>query len=390
MKLEVKEIIGNHYDWIVDLRRYFHTYPEVSGQEYNTQAKIIAELKRLGLEPRAAGGTGVIAEIHGAKLGKTIAIRADIDALNLQDENEKSYRSVNNGACHACGHDGHAAMLLGVAKVLAEMSSQITGSIRLIFEPCEEAFPGGAERLIKEGVLESVDAIIGVHLWQPLEVGTVGISYGPMMASPDEFTITIQGRGGHGSMPHQALDSLLAGAQLVVGLNTIISRNIDPMDNSALSIGVFKAGDMPNIIPDRALIRGTVRTFDQNVRLSIFERIDQITEGICKAAGVSYEINKIFGFPPVINNPQLARVAAISAEETVTSQNVLEIKPVMAGEDFSLYQEKVPGVFIFIGAGNPAKGICYPHHHPKFDIDEKALANGVEVMVRTTLKLLGA
>ena len=389
MILEVKKLVVKHYDWIVALRRHFHTYPEISGQEYNTQAKIIAELRNLGLEPRVIGGTGVISEIKGAKPGKTIAVRADIDALNLLDEVDQEYRSVNAGACHACGHDGHTAMLLGVARVLMEMRDQMTGNVRLIFEPSEEEFPGGADSLIKEGALDSANAIIGVHLWQPLEVGTIGISYGPLMASPDEFTITIHGRGGHGSMPHQAIDSLLAGAQLVIGLNTIISRNVDPVDPAALSIGVFKAGDMFNIIPDSALIKGTVRTFDQRVRLKIFGRIEQITEGICKAAGVQYDINKIFGFPPVINNPQLARVAANAAEETVSTQNVLEIKPVMAGEDFSLYQEKIPGVYIFVGAGNAERGILYPHHHPKFDIDENALANGVEVMVRTALKLLG-
>lgn len=375
-------MIKNNQDWVIELRRYFHAHPEQSGQEYNTQQKIIAELKRIGLHPCVAAGTGVIADINGDKPGKTVALRADIDALELIDRCGKPYQSLNEGVCHACGHDGHTAILLGAARILSELKDSLSGKIRLIFQPSEEVFPGGAVKMIEEGVLKGVDIIFALHLWQPLQVGTIGVSYGAVMASPDEFTINISGRGGHGGMPHQAIDALLTGAQVVNALNTVVSRNIDPLEHAVLSIGVFKSGDMPNVVADSAVIKGTVRTFDEGVRKTIFTRIEQITQGICQAAGAQYSIAKKIGFPPVINDPALARVVAGAACETVGNENVLEVKPSMVAEDFSLYQQKVPGVYIYVGAGNAEKGIIYPQHHPQYDMDEKALAHGVEVFVR--------
>ncbi|MDD4601817.1 N-acetyldiaminopimelate deacetylase [bioreactor metagenome] len=375
-------MIKNNQDWVIELRRYFHAHPEQSGQEYNTQQKIIAELKRIGLQPCVAAGTGVIADINGDKPGKTVALRADIDALELIDRCGKPYQSLNEGVCHACGHDGHTAILLGAARILSELKDSLSGKIRLIFQPSEEVFPGGAVKMIEEGVLKGVDIIFALHLWQPLQVGTIGVSYGAVMASPDEFTINISGRGGHGGMPHQAIDALLTGAQVVNALNTVVSRNINPLEHAVLSIGVFKSGDMPNVVADLAVIKGTVRTFDEGVRKTIFTRIEQITQGICQAAGAKYSIAKTFGFPPVINDPALARVVAGAACETVGNENVLEVKPSMVAEDFSLYQQKVPGVYIYVGAGNAEKGIIYPQHHPQYDMDEKALAHGVEVFVR--------
>lgn len=386
--MDIKELVTKHSEAVIDLRRYFHTYPELSGQEFNTQKKVMEECSKLGLNPRKAAITGVIAELEGALPGKTIAIRADMDALALQDECEQSYRSQNHGVCHACGHDGHTAMLLGVARVLAEMKETLPGKVRFLFEPSEECFPGGAEALIAEGALVGVDAIIGAHLWQPLQVGTVGTSYDRIMASPDEFTIKISGRGGHGSMPQQTVEALLVGAQVVVGLNTIISRSIDPLETAVLSVGVFKSGDVFNIIPDTAIIKGTVRSFDQQVREKIFARIEQVTKGICDAAGAEYMLDAVFGFPPVINERQIAEKVAEAAQEVLGTEGILMVKPAMAGEDFSCYLQQVPGAFFFVGAGNEKKGIIYPQHHPKYDIDEQALAYGMEVMIRSTLKLL--
>lgn len=363
-------------------------YPELSAQEFHTQEKIMNELTALGLQPRKIAATGVIADLQGALPGKTVAIRADIDALALQDECNKPYQSQNPGVCHACGHDGHTAMLIGVAKTLVEMKQEFSGTIRFLFQPSEECFPGGAEAMIAAGALHGVDAIIGTHLWQTLEAGTMGITYGPMMASPDEFTIKINGRGGHASMPHQTVDALLVGAQIAVALNTIVSRSVDPMEQAVISLGVFKAGDTFNIIPDTAVLNGTVRSFNEKMRTMLFDRIEQVTMGLCQAAGATFTFDKHLGFLPVINHPPVSKILAAAGAETLGSENVLTINPVMGGEDFSYYLEKVPGAFMFIGIGNKEKGIIYPQHHPKFDMDEKALFYGTEIMTRAALTLL--
>ncbi|MEG6584591.1 M20 metallopeptidase family protein [Dendrosporobacter sp. 1207_IL3150] len=387
MTLDIRKLVEKHNSSVIELRRYFHTYPELSGQEYNTQKKIMSELQELGLSPRAAANTGVIVEIEGAFPGKTIALRADMDALKLQDEITKPYRSKNHGVCHACGHDGHIAMLVGIAKVLYEIKGQMAGKIRLLFQPSEEEFPGGAQQLIKEGALVGVDAIIAAHLWQTVEAGTIGVSYGRLMASPDEFTITIKGRGGHGSMPHQTIDPILVGAQIVISLNTIISRNIDPMENAVVSLGLFKSGEVFNVIPDTAVLKGTVRSFDQNIRLQIFERIEKIARGIGQAAGAEVILDKVLGFGPVVNHPEIVKEVVQAAKEVISPDKIIEIKPVMGGEDFSCYLEKVPGMMVFVGSGNEQKNITFPHHHPKFDIDESVLSLGMEIMLRTALNL---
>ncbi|GBG57098.1 N-acyl-L-amino acid amidohydrolase [Sporomusaceae bacterium FL31] len=385
---DISELVKKHTASVIELRRYFHTYPELSGQEYNTQKKVLSELEALGLRPRPAANTGVIADIVGALPGKTIAIRADMDALKLQDECEQPYQSINNGVSHACGHDGHMAMLLGSAKVLNEMRGNLAGSVRLLFQPCEEEVPGGAAPLIQEGALTGVDAIISTHLWQTLAAGTVGISHDRLMAAPDEFTITVKGRGGHGSMPHQTIDPILIGAQIVLALNTIISRRVDPLENAVVSVGLFKAGEVFNVIPETAVIKGTVRSFENSLRLQIFDQIEAIAQGISQAGGAQCIIEKKFGFPPVVNHPQIVDVVVEAAREVLEPEQIIAIKPVMAGEDFSCYLQKIPGMMLFVGSGNSEKGIVYPQHHPKFDIDEDSLALGVEIMTRAALRLL--
>lgn len=385
---DIRELMKKHTAAVIELRRYFHTYPELSGQEYNTQKRVLAELQKLGLEGRPIADTGVIADIAGYDAGAVIAIRADMDALKLQDECGQSYQSVNSGVCHACGHDGHVAMLLGIAKALAEIRHKFTGTVRLLFQPSEEVFPGGAQRMIEAGALDGVKAVIGAHLWQTLCAGTVGISYDRLMAAPDEFTITVQGKGGHGSMPQQTVDPILTAAQIVVALNTIISRNVDPLENAVVSVGLFKAGEAFNVIPDTAVLRGTVRSFDHGLRLQIFERIERLAGGISQAAGASCIVDKKFGFPPLINHPQIVETVVTAAREVLDDDRIIKIKPVMAGEDFSCYLQKIPGMMIFVGSGNAAKEIIYPQHHPKFDIDEDALPVGMEIMLRAALKLL--
>ena len=391
MSDQVRTLVSRNADYVVALRQHLHMYPEVGTQEVETQRKIMDELRAFGLTPRAIGGTGVTAEIKGAFPGKTVALRADIDALPIQDECGKPYQSRRDNACHACGHDGHTAMLAGAAKILSGLRDELAGSIRLLFQPNEERMPGGASALVAEGALEGVDYVLGAHLWQPLPAGTIGVTYGRMMAAPDEFSIVVTGRGGHGSMPHQTVDTLLVGAQLVVALNTIISRSVDPMDNAVLSLGVFRSGDVFNVIPGKAELSGTVRTFEAGVRESIFTRIDQIAKGICEAAGATYELKRIVGYPPLINHPAVSRLVAEVGEEVLVlgAKSVVEIKPVMGAEDFAYYLQQVPGAFFYVGVGNVEIGAGYPHHHPKFDIDEKALGYGMEIMIRVALRLLG-
>ncbi len=387
MSTNIKLLVEKQYEEVVALRRYFHTYPEVSGQECNTQRKILEELVALGLNPHKAAGTGVVAEIKGGYPGKTVALRADMDALLLQDECAQPYRSQNIGVCHACGHDGHIAMLLGAAKVLYALRKHLSGNVRLLFQPSEETFTGGACDLIAEGELAGVETIVGAHLWQSLPFGKIGISYGRMMAAPDEFSITIQGHGGHASMPQQTVDPIMTGVEVVQALNTIICRNIDPLEPALLSIGCFKAGEVYNIIPDTAVIKGTVRSFEEQVRQQIFYNIERKVQGICAAAGAEYNIIKKIGYGPVINDPAVTAVVAQAGCATLGEDCLLEIKPVMGGEDFSCYQEKIPGAFFFVGIGDTDKGI-YPNHHPKFDMNEQALAYGMEVMVRAAINIL--
>jgi len=383
----IHSIAQKHSPSIIELRRYLHRFPELGKHEFNTQKRIIQELSALGLTCRPILGTGVIAQLEGSKPGKTIAIRADMDALELVDECGTAYQSNNHGVCHACGHDGHMAMLVGVAKIMAEMKEQIEGNIRFLFQPNEEQLPGGARFMIEEGALQGVDAIIGAHLWQPLKVGTIGIAAGRFMASADEFRITIKGRGGHGSMPHQTIDTLIIGAQLAMALQAIVSRNIDPLEQAVVSIGYFKAGEVFNIIPDTAVLRGTVRSFEPSVRSLIFERIEQISKGICMANGATCEVEKILGYPALINHADYAKVIGEAGATVLGKDHVLTINPVMGAEDFSYYLEQIPGAFYFIGVGNSEKGIVYPQHHPKYNIDEDALGYGMEIMTTAALML---
>lgn len=385
----IKELTDKYYNEIVGLRRYFHKNPEISKKEFNTQKKIIEILSTLDLNIRKAAGTGVIAELNGKYPGKTIAIRADIDALAIDDDCGKPYQSQNKGACHACGHDGHTAMLIGTAKVLCNMKDKINGNIRFIFQPSEEevADGSGADSIIKDGGLENVSAIIGSHLWQPVEFGTVGISEGPVMAASDEFSIFIKGKAGHASMPHQTIDSILTASQIVVALNTIVGRDVDPMKQAVVSVGVLKSGKVYNSIAGTAMLKGTIRSLDENVRKDVFDHIKKIVEDICDMVGAHCKIERNTCTYVLSNDPKVTSIV-LEAGKEVLGENAHEIKPFMSSEDFSYYLKKVPGCFIFIGVGNIEKGIIYPQHHPKYDIDERALSYGVQIMSSAALKLL--
>ncbi|WP_368488734.1 M20 family metallopeptidase [Clostridium sp. BJN0013] len=386
---EIKHLANRYYSEVVKLRRYFHTYPEVSKKEFNTQKKIIEVLNGLDLNIRKAAGTGVIAELKGEKPGKIVAIRADMDALAIDDEINKDYKSKNKGVCHACGHDGHTAMLIGVIKVLYDIRHRIEGTLRFIFQPSEEevADGSGAAAIIADGGLEGVEAIIGAHLWQPLGIGTVGISKGPVMAASDEFVIVIEGKAGHASMPHQTIDSILTASQIVVALNTIVGRDVDPMKQAVVSVGVFQSGHIYNAISGKAILKGTIRSLDEDVRKEVLLHIKKIVEHICDMAGAHCRLERS-SCTYVLNNDSKITDIVLEAGKEIMGEGAHEVKPCMSSEDFSYYLQKVPGCFIFIGIGNPKKGIVYPQHHPKYDIDELALLYGVEVMSNAALKLL--
>ncbi|MBP9483928.1 MAG: amidohydrolase, partial [Negativicutes bacterium] len=331
-------------------------------------------------------GTGVVADI-GPTTGRTVAIRADIDALPLSDEIDQPYCSQNEGVCHACGHDAHTAGLLGLAGAFAAHQDQLPGRIRLLFQPSEEWFDGGAKEMIEEGCLEGVDFAIGMHVWQPVEAGKIAVNH-VMMGSPNSFELTIQGVGGHGSMPHQCVDPILVGSQIVQAFNTIISRSIDPLEVGVLSIGSFHSGAAFNVIPDKSVVTGNLRTLNAETRDRIFDRMEEICRGTCQAMGATYQLNRIYGYPALVNDPKVMDLAVNVITETYGADARLVNKPTLGGEDFSYFLEKVPGVFLFVGAGNVEKGITYPHHHPKFDIDESALGQGAEVLGLIALRLL--
>ncbi|KLU60963.1 N-acyl-L-amino acid amidohydrolase [Peptococcaceae bacterium CEB3] len=379
-------------DQVIAWRRYLHQNPELSYREVKTAQFLYETLSSFGhLEVSRPAKTSVMARLKGTRPGKTVAIRADIDALPIQEENDFPYVSRNPGVMHACGHDTHTAMLLGTAKILSGLREEIAGEVRFIFQHAEELFPpGGAEELVEAGVMDGVDAIIGGHIWAPLEAGKVGLAYGPMMASPDTFTIVIHGKGGHGAMPQQTVDAIVIGAEVVVNLQHIVARNIDPLDSVVVTVGQFLGGVKENIISGGAKIEGTIRTLDPKVREEVPRLMERVVKGITEAHGAAYEFSIIKGYRPVINDERVVRVLEKSVRVVMGEEAVEYVRPNMGGEDFSAYLQKAPGAFFFLGGGSQAKGYIYPHHHSRFIIDESALANGIKIFLHATFALLNS
>jgi amidohydrolase len=364
---------------VIAWRRHLHRYPEVSYEEKETSAFVASELKRIGWRVRTGvGGHGVVADLDGAAPGKRIALRADMDALPIQDQKQTEYASTVPGVMHACGHDGHTAALLGVAERLAETTSDWTGSVRLLFQPAEEFPPGGAQAMIKEGALEGVDEIYGIHLWSQFPACTVHTAPGPIMAASDEFQLRIVGKGGHGGLPHQAIDAVAIGSHFVVNAQSIVSRNSDPILPNVISIGSFHAGTTFNVIAADCRMQGTVRTMTPETRTHLKERLESVLDSTCRMFGAEYELDYKFGYPPVVNHAGPTERVLSLARERLGDEKVSVCQPMMAGEDFSFYLEKVPGCFLFVGAGNDS--IRAPHHHPLFDIDERALQTSVDLL----------
>ncbi|MDC0762994.1 M20 family metallopeptidase [Brevibacillus sp. AG] len=376
-------------DKVIAWRRYLHENPELSFHEEKTAQFVYETLLTFGnLEVSRPTKNSVMARLIGSEPGKVLAMRADMDALPITEENTFEFVSKNPGVMHACGHDGHTSMLLGTAKLLSGMKDQIKGEVRFFFQHAEEVYPGGAEEMVQAGVMDGVDMVIGTHLWSTMEFGTVGICPGPMMAAPDTFWITVLGKGGHAALPHETIDSIAIASQVVTNLQHIVSRNADPLDNLVLSVTQFVGGTTHNVIPGAVEICGTVRSFDKNLRESVPGLMERVIKGITEAHGAGYKFKYEFGYRPVINDAEVTKLMEEVVEESLGAEWVEHMRPTMGGEDFSAFQQKAPGCFFYVAAGNKEKGITYPHHHPRFTIDEEALEVGVKMFVNAARKIV--
>lgn len=383
------EEVEQLYPEMVELRRYFHMNPELSFQEVHTPAKIAAYLQDLGIETRTGvGGRGVVGILRGGRPGKTVALRADFDALPMDDEKDVPYKSRVPGAMHACGHDGHTATLLGVANVLSRHRDRLRGNVVFIHQFAEELAPGGAKPMIEDGCLDGVDAIFATHLSSSFPTGVVGYRSGGIAAASDKFTIRIQGVGGHGAAPQESVDALAVGAILVGHLQQIVSRRIDPLKPAVLSVCSFHAGEAFNIIADKATIAGTVRTYDPDVQERMISEMERIVKGTCEAAGAEYAIDYERGYPAVVNHEAETEHLVECGGLLGDAVRLIPIDPMMSGEDFAYYLQEVPGTFFFTGAYNEAKQAVYPHHHPKFDFDEDAMKIGAKLLIAAAVQYL--
>lgn len=381
---KINQTIEEHFSEMVEIRRYLHQHPELSFKEYKTAAFIANYYDKLGIPYRKnVGGNGVIATLTGGLPGKTIAFRADFDALPIHDEKDVPYRSQVDGVMHACGHDGHTAILLTLAKVLQKFQDQLPGNVVFLHQHAEERTPGGARSMIDDGALDNVDVVFGAHLWATEELGVLQTSKNVLMAGADRFEITIQGKGGHGAVPHQTKDAVVIGAEIVLSLQKIISRQLDPLATAVLTIGKFDAGNDFNIIADQAKLIGTVRYLQQDVQTQMMNDMERIINGICLSHGCSYEMDYEEGYPPLINHETEAEVVRQAASKIEDLKMVEEIQPMMSSEDFSYYLLEKPGAYFFIGAKKA--GHDYPHHHPKFDFDERVMPMIAKTFAQTYL-----
>lgn len=376
---------------MVEWRRFLHRNPELSYHERKTSQFVAGKLRELGLavSTEVGGGYGVVGVLKGGKPGKTVALRADMDALPIQDEKTCEYASGVTGVMHACGHDGHTSTLLGVAAYFSRRQADVEGEIRFIFQPAEEVCPGGARGMIDAGVLDGVDVIYGVHLWTPFAAGTAASAPGPLMAAADEFFIDITGKGGHGGMPHVTVDSVVAGAAVVMQLQSIVSRTVDPLKPAVVTIGTIQGGSAQNVIAESCRITGTVRTFDEETRLLIRKRIEDIARLTAETYGAKANIEYLMGYPPLVNDEEETGRFFRVAPGVFGEGQVSECAKIMPAEDFSYYLERVPGCFMFVGAGNESLQAVYPHHHPRFDFDESAMLAAAKLLVSMTQSYQG-
>lgn len=376
-------------DKILEWRHWLHRHPELGFQETQTSAFIEKALKDMEhVEVQRPTETSVLAIIRGKNPGKTVALRADIDALPIEEESEVDFRSETAGMMHACGHDTHTAMLLGAADALSHMTEEFSGTIKLIFQHAEEISPGGAQEIIKTGVLDDVDCFYGSHIMAPYPAGKIFVLSGPLMAAQNSFHLTIQGKGSHGAMPERSIDPIMVGADIVLNINQIVARNVGPLENVVVSFGRFTSGNAFNVIPDTAKLEGTVRTTTQEMRTYVEGRVKEIIDHLCKAHGAEYELTYVQGYPAVINDEGYTKMAEKVAAELFGAENCLQATRAMGSEDFSYYQEKAPGTYVILGGGTAEDGCGYVNHHPKFKVMEHTFLNGTKMYVGFALEAL--
>jgi amidohydrolase len=395
IKEKIQKLAEQFIDEFIQIRRYLHSHPELSFKEHETSFFILSWLENLGLEPFKMANTGVVVTIEGGKKNskshsKTIALRADIDALPLNEMNNIPYKSRNENVMHACGHDAHTASLLGTAKILTELKDEFEGTVKLIFQPAEEKLPGGAIEMIKEGVLENPKprSIYAQHVIPEIPTGKVGFKSGKYMASTDEIYIRITGKGGHAAIPWNVVDPVVISAQLIIALQQIVSRNAKSTTPTVLSFGKVIANGSTNIIPDEVFIEGTFRTFDEDWRAEAHKKIKSITINLTKSLGAKAKIEIRKGYPALVNNPKITEKARAYAIEYLGAENVLEIDPRMTAEDFSYFSHEIPACFYRLGTGNESKGTTAPLHNSCFNVDEDALKTGMGLMAFLAIKSL--
>ena len=386
LQKDARELAGR----TIEIRRDLHAHPELGFRETRTAAKISETLSELGIEHRTGvAQTGVLATIRGAAPGPTVALRADMDGLPIVEQTENPARSENHGVMHACGHDGHVSILLGAAALLQSRRKDFAGTIRLAFQPAEEGL-GGAVPLLEQGALDDprADAAFALHIWNSTPAGQIAIGSGPVMAAADEFSIKVIGRGGHGSQPQATIDPIVAAAHIVGALQSVVNRNIDPLDPAVLTVATIHGGTAHNVIPAEVELTGTIRSFRAEVRETLVARLREVAEGTARALGARAEVHVGFGYPVTENHAAMSDFARTVATATVGAANVVNARPVMGAEDFSYFLKRVPGCMVFLGSNNAAKGLAHPHHSALFDFDEACLPIGVEMMSRLALDYL--
>ena len=371
-------------------RRDLHAHPELGFAEHRTAGMVAQVLRELGCEVRTGlGQTGVAGLLRGGLPGPTVMLRADMDALPIQEISDAPYVSTAPGAMHACGHDGHVAMALGAATLLAQHAPEMPGQVLLLFQPAEECMDG-ARSMIRDGALDNPRpaAAFGLHLWNTMPVGRVAVQSGPIMAAADILHITIHGRGGHGALPHEAVDAIAASGQVLSALQTIVSRNVNPQETAVLTIGMVHGGTAFNVIAETVEMEGTIRTFSPTVRETVLTRLRVLLDGVTAGMGARYELSVEESCSAVINDPTIAEIARQVAVQIVGATNVVWQPPSMTSEDFSEFAQRVPACYLLLGSGNPALGLAAPHHNPRFDFDEDVLPIGAALLAASALKYL--
>ncbi|HKM39739.1 MAG TPA: amidohydrolase [bacterium] len=387
--MKVHALAANMQSWLVGLRRYFHMHPEPSFEEVNTSNKVVAELTRLGIPTVRMAKTGVVGSLAGGKPGPTVALRADMDALSIKEKTGLPFASQNVGYMHACGHDCHMTCLLGAAAILAELKDEIAGTVKFFFQPAEELVQG-AKAMVAEGAMEGVDAVFGLHVLGDLPVGTVNVVPGPRMASADIFEITVNGKGGHGSAPHQGVDAILVGAAIIMNLQSVVSRELNPLDPVVVHVGKLVAGDRFNIIASQAWLEGANRTFNPDIRKQLPDIMQRVLENTAAAYRATVEMEYTWGCPPLINDADLAKLAQRTVKKLFGAEALVDMPPLTGSEDFPFFAQRAPGAYVFLGVGNKEKGIGWPLHHSQFDVDEDALPIGVAIQAQLALDYLAA